>query len=123
MTKLTYDEDMISDLHKEAYGFRPREHFWQTWNLVSPLGKQAMWNVLCEDQQRAVNEEREQEKLSIITFEKRIEDTISVGAGDRKTALRWLTEEAESEIQGVGHWMYCNDIPFHFQAEIISARG
>ena len=46
MTSYTYDEAIVSDLHKDAYGFRPREGFWNHWNLSTHDEKQEMWDGL-----------------------------------------------------------------------------
>ena len=43
MTEKTYTfcEDSISDLHKDAYGMRPGEGFWQRWREATDDEKQA----------------------------------------------------------------------------------
>ena len=49
----TYSEDMISDLHKEARGYRPTEAFWNAWNFQDEEGKQTAWNVLVDELKEA----------------------------------------------------------------------
>lgn len=44
----TYNEIEVSDLHKEAYGFRPSHHFWQEWELSDANGKQALWDSMID---------------------------------------------------------------------------
>jgi len=39
---ISYDENVISDLHKDAYGFRPDGSFWGMWAAFNPTPKQAL---------------------------------------------------------------------------------
>ena len=78
----TFDDNIFSDLHKDAYGFRPRYHkYYESSNDE----KQEIWNDLVDyvDQQEA--DARQCAKEAIIRWEDRIEDVIKIGAGDRKT--------------------------------------
>lgn len=88
----TFDDDIISDLHKDAYGFRPRQDFWVWWDNASDDEKQAEWDSLLAALERAVKEEREQEERAIAKFETLVATTIATGAGDRETALRWIMD-------------------------------
>lgn len=45
----TFNETEISDLHKDAYGFRPSHSFWLEWQASSMDEKQAMWDLMLED--------------------------------------------------------------------------
>jgi hypothetical protein len=56
----TYDDATVSDLHKEAYGFRPGAVFMQDWKGMSSDAKQGMWDFLCSELER----EMEREKLA-----------------------------------------------------------
>ena len=41
----TFDEQTLSDLHKDARGSRPRsDWFWDAWNQADNDGKQAIWD-------------------------------------------------------------------------------
>ena len=44
----TYDENLISDLHKAAYGIRPTATFRECWYAMTPLQKQYEWEYLCK---------------------------------------------------------------------------
>lgn len=43
-TKYTFDENVVSDLHKDTYGFRPDQSFWGFWAAANPDQKQAQWD-------------------------------------------------------------------------------
>lgn len=44
----SYADELISDLHKDAYGFRPRGVYMQDWKDMTPGEKQAEWDHLCQ---------------------------------------------------------------------------
>lgn len=90
-----YDETIISDLHKDVYGFRPRQDWWAIWNTVGEDAKQAIWDYLCEavDAEIAAQKVRDEEALQ--DFEARVEQTIQLGAPDRDTAILWIVEGLE----------------------------
>lgn len=50
----TYDEQIVSDLHKDAYGCRPSSFWWQCWQEASPEEKQAEWDDLLETLERTM---------------------------------------------------------------------
>ena len=48
----TFDEQTVSDLHKDARGFRPRAAFIEGWNQSDDENKQAIWNGLLRELER-----------------------------------------------------------------------
>lgn len=62
----TYSDELFSDLHKDAYGFRPGGAGFNCWNAMTPDQKQARWDQMVID--LATNEEnraREEEANAI----------------------------------------------------------
>ena len=100
----TFDDNIFSDLHKEVYGFRPRYHrYYESSNDE----KQKIWDDLVDEMDQAVADARQIVKEAIGRFEDRIEDVIKIGAGDRKTALRWITaNEKFFHEQSVEHFVW-----------------
>ena len=109
-----FDENTLSDLHKDARGFRPRsEDFWNSWNTATDDGKQSIWDGLCDELDRAMTEEKEAEAAALVDFEKEVEAFIGYGAGNRETALRWMTDgESFYHGQCVEHWVWNKGILF-----------
>ena len=91
----TFDNDTISDLYKDANGFRPGPYFWDRWVAMTDDEKQATWDDLCETLECEVAREKEMEKRAIVEFEQRVLKTIEFGAADRETAIRWMMDQAE----------------------------
>lgn len=104
MTKVyTFDDNIVSDLHKDAFGFRPGERFWSAWECMSDDEKQAEWDYLLQALDRAIQEEQEREERAIAEFEALVAKTVSHGAGDRETAIRWIMKESCARD---GDWDY-----------------
>ena len=65
----TFDETILSDLYKDAYGSRPREYFWADWDACNDEGKQMMWDRLVDVVGESVRNEEAQQKKAIDKFE------------------------------------------------------
>ena len=105
--------DMISDLHKDARGYRPSQYFWEGWKELSDEGQKEIFDMLAEELKIREQDEREMEQRAIKTFEARIADVIKLGAGNRQTALRWITsQEKFYHSQSVEHFVWEQGILF-----------
>jgi hypothetical protein len=115
-TKYTYCEDSFSDLHKEAYGMRPRESYYEWLQKASPDEKQAEWDLLVAAAARAYQEVKAMEKEATERFEAHVADVIALGAKDRATALRWIMDGSDAD----GDWdylCYLKGLPFRYFAK------
>lgn len=109
----TFDESIVSDLYKDAYGFRPRELFWSAWNEASDEDKQGMWDVLLADLNASIEFEKAEKARSVTDFEAEVMKYIGYGAADRSTALRWMTQDADfRDEQDVEHWVWQRGLMF-----------
>lgn len=105
--------DIISDLHKDARGYRPSQYFWEGWKELSDEGQKEIFDMLAEELKIREQDEREMEQRAIKTFEARIADVIKLGAGNRQTALRWITsQEKFYHSQSVEHFVWEQGILF-----------
>ena len=100
----TYDEDIFSDMYKDAYGFRPRGHeFYE----ATPERKQEIWDSVYADVEREIEREALAKIEAVVAFNREVDQTISYGAGDRATALRWMTQDSKFyHEQDVEHWVW-----------------
>jgi len=95
MTTHTYSDDIISDLHKDARGFRPSEYFWEEWTQSPACAKQIIWDQLCDELERNMAEEARQQAKAIARLHNRINDTKAIGAANTVEALKWIFEADE----------------------------
>ena len=109
----TYDSKLVSDLHKDAYGFRPSVHYMVEWDKASLSGKQAIWDGLLVDLEREIEQEKLATTRSVEIFEGMITNSIMLGATDRDTAIRWLTQAEDfKHAQAVEAWVWEHGILF-----------
>lgn len=110
-----FDDDLISDLHKDAYGFRPNEGFWADWRSMGAAEKQATWDQLVSALQDAQRAEAEAETRAIAKFEKRVASLMAHGAKDRSMAIRWLMDASVGEgIRDEEYFCYLNGLPYNY---------
>ena len=105
----TFDETILSDLHKEARGFRPREGwFLDKWNESDDDGKQVIWDGLIEEMCNNDRAVADHEAACLIEFKQLMATTIENGAGDEITALRWLIQDGRQidHSQDIEHFFW-----------------
>lgn len=106
----TFDENIFSDLFKDAYGFRPRNHEFYT---ASDEAKQKIWDETCDALEASMKAEELRKQESIAAFKEIIQKYIDLGAGDEETALRWMTQtEGFRDTQDIEHFAWKADILF-----------
>ena len=99
-----FDDNIFSDLHKDAYGFRPRGHEYYE---AAPERKQEIWVRVCDDLEASQEEESRREQEAVAEFKAQITRVIEAGAGNRITALRWMTSTETFYLeQDVEHWVF-----------------
>ena len=86
----TFDEMIVSDLHKDARGFRPSEYFWEEWTQCGDDNRQAMWDGLLRELNHTMEAERAAEARAEIEFHQRVQGAMLIGAADEVTAIRWI---------------------------------
>lgn len=88
----TFDSNIVSDLHKDARGYRPREYFWAEWNNSNDFDRRAIWDGLLRE--LAAENARQQDAYARaeIAFHQRVQGTMLAGAEDELTAIRWILE-------------------------------
>ena len=109
----TYTTDLFSDLHKDVYGYRPRGAAMDEWNSRTPRQKNELFNALCDELEEVTRDEKRQADRNLFEFTGLIMDMIELGAKDRETALRWMTQDHEFHSeQDVSHWVWAHGILF-----------
>ena len=108
----TFDEQIVSDLHKDARGYRPTEYFWEEWSQCGDDTRQAMWDNLLEELAAETARQKDAYARAEIEFHQRVQGMMLIGAKDELTAIRWILEaEALSKFD----LAYGSDyVAFHF---------
>lgn len=100
-TRFSFDDQIFSDLYKDAHGFRPRQHEYWT---AAPARKQEIWDQTL----RALDAEMARECAAQLAAAEQVERTIAnliaVGAHDRAMAIRWLAEANHVTLEYPDGW-------------------
>ena len=88
----TFDEQIVSDLHKDARGYRPSEYFWEEWSQCGDDTRQSMWDNLLEELAAETARQKDAYARAEIEFHQRVQGTMLAGAKDELTAIRWILE-------------------------------
>jgi len=121
MSKYTYDENVISDLHKDARGYRPRETFFNMWETLSQDDKQGVWDMLCEELNSVMEEEARLEAEALKELRVHTRNVMNVMRCTWDKALRILiqTEGEDPECpQGFMHALWKMDIGYQDRDKI-----
>lgn len=114
----TYDDQTYSDLHKDAYGYRPRNDGWE---YLSPVGKQIKWDSVMEDVGLRWEQEAADEAAATERFETRAHELVAYfGCPDHATAIRWIVEGLmlsadDLAFYGGEYVCYKLGLPYHMQ--------
>jgi hypothetical protein len=108
----TFDENIVSDLHKDARGVRPTEYFWEEWTQCGDDTRQAMWDNLCRELEATMAAERQAEARAALALAERLEQMYELGATSEVQALKWIiaAEEFDSFDLQYGASYFC----YHF---------
>lgn len=100
------DLSFISDMHKDAYGFRPSSGEYDRIKAMTPKELADYYKRLEAAVERSIDEERAREAQAILNFEARIERQMrEVGAPDRATFVRWDMDALDVVIDdGTTRW-------------------
>ena len=112
MSPFTYDENSISDLHKDAYGFRPSESFWGFWAASNPLQKQACWESMIADLKQSMDEEAKEEAAAIVRFEDRVTNLMH-SSTTREKIITWLMD-AEDALGDTEYFEFLVGLPYGY---------
>jgi hypothetical protein len=94
MTVLEQMQCQYWDMHKDAYGVRPRGIDTSTWTEADFL---AEFKQLGEAIEREAAMRKAAEFKAEVDFEMRIQSLLGMGAQDRAMALRWIHEAEGTE--------------------------
>ena len=94
----TFSNDIISDLHKDARGYRPLQAFFDMWNESSDDTKQEVWDMLVEEMELNQKEEARIEAENLVKFRKLIRSVMDTASCNWKVALRYLIDAENLDI-------------------------
>lgn len=97
----TFDNDIVSDLHKSAHGCRPTGTWWFQWKAMTDDEKQEEWDYLLAVAERETEEERQ----ALIRWDSHITQLMVDNNIDRATAIRWDMNAMDAN-KDAGYYCY-----------------
>jgi len=88
----TYDIYSFSDLHKDAYGRRPGNYYYEWLENTTDEERQAEWDFLCRTADQRELARQQDEAASLELLEIQLTKTMADNKVDRATAIRWLDD-------------------------------
>ena len=110
LTELEQAQATYWDMHKDAYGVRPRCIDTSSWTLEQ---FEAEFVILGQAIAEAEIERQNSEEKATVVFEQRIQSLIQLGAKDRATAMRWI-HEAESTNGDDDYLAWTLGLPYQY---------
>lgn len=98
-----------SDMHKDAYGFRPRFDYLD-WSLADFETEFEYLGYLI---QRRIDDDNAAYDAAAVRMESLIENTIALGAGSRENAIRWLMD-ADNVSGDIEYFCYLNGLRYGY---------
>lgn len=115
----TFNSDLVSDLHKDAYGFRPSPDFWDMWkNGLTDEGRQAEWDYLCKKVEQDIEREKAEALAAVEEFDAELASILKVCPKSHvNDAIAYMTpaefeDNPNLNSQDIEHWVWQRGILF-----------
>lgn len=106
------------DLYKDVHGIRPR---WMDYDAMSEEELEKELDRLQEEFEESMVREKALQDQAIKAFEKRVLETIDMGAVDRNTAIRWIAD-AEEATGDLEYLCFKVGIPYGYFNEVTNVQ-
>ena len=93
----TFDDMLVSDLHKDAYGFRPSQSFWEFWSTASDVEKQKEWDSLLDTLDCTIEQERKEQAAAIKQFNQVLDTLYQHAAKNFEDAIKYLHQAYDTD--------------------------
>ena len=110
----TFNADVLSDLHKDAYGFRPSGDFFREWDLLDNDGKQDLWDQLVDAVGESIQREREYQQMAIAEFEFWVKQTMKIVVDSTREDCIRMMHDAHDTRGDVEYLEHCLGVPYGY---------
>jgi hypothetical protein len=110
LSELEQAQSIYWDMHKDAYGVRPRCIDTSAWTIEDFEAEFVILGQAIDAEEKVRVQSQEN---AMFSFEKRVDDLIYSGAKDRATAIRWI-HEAEGTQGDDEYLCYTLGLPYMY---------
>lgn len=108
----TFDGNIVSDLHKDAFGFRPTTDWRINWQSSTDAEKQQIWDDLLVSLDYANRQQEADEAYALNLFDQLVESVKSHGAPNTHTAICWILDG--EKLDDIDYCYGADYISYHF---------
>ena len=122
MQKQTFE--LISDLHKDARGFRPTTSWFAFFDALSYEDKVKTYDGLVAEMEASIKREKEEAATALAEFEDRLNKMVADYGITFSRALRWDMDANNVDIAGAleQHGLIDQEVGFYLYKQGISHR-
>lgn len=117
MTQFTYDDRLISDLHKDCWGTRPSVYYMSTWKAMTPEQKQEEWDYMCNHVEENLRQEEEVEQKAYDAWNESISNIADTAGVSRAEAIRY-DMGIKNAPYDIGYYCYQLGLSYTRESEI-----
>ena len=110
----TFDENILSDLHKDAYGIRPSGDYFREWDLLDDDGKQDLWDILVDAVRDSIREEKRYHDMAIAEFEGWVAQTMKIVVDSTREDCIRMLHDAHETRGDVEYLEHCLGVPYGY---------
>lgn len=110
----TFDDQILSDLHKDAYGCRPGPAFFREWDLLDNDGKQSLWDMLVDAVGESIRQEKMWQRQAIAEFEGWVEKTMKIVLNSTREDCIRMMHDAHDTRGDVEYLEHCLGVPYGY---------
>ena len=117
----TFDDNIVSDLHKDARGFRPCEYFWEEWTQSPDNVKQIIWDNLVDEMNRAMEQQKKDEAAALVKFRKIVAAQMQFCSCSWTRAVEYLADAEDIDVdcdQDFDYFLWGQGIGYEDRAKI-----
>ena len=117
----TYSDDIVSDLHKDARGFRPSEYFWEEWTQSPADVKQIIWDKLVVEMEESMAQQKADEARALSDFRKQVAAAMQTCNCNWTRAVEYLADAEDNDVtcdQDFDYFLWKQGIGFEDRAKI-----
>jgi hypothetical protein len=117
----TFDDNIVSDLHKDARGFRPDEYFWEEWTQMPDNIKQKIWDNLCVEMEQSMEQQKADEAAALVEFRKIVAAQMAFCNVSWNKAVEYLADAEGDDVdceQGFDYFLWKQGIGYEDRLKI-----
>jgi hypothetical protein len=113
-----YDESTLSDLYKDAFGFRPGPDYRSRWEAMTESERDAEWDGLLWSVEDSMTRDREEQARAVRSYRKGLADMMELGAPDEAAAKRWFLDSVNLAGEpDPGYVCFSLGLPYSMESE------